>query len=492
MDREAVNRGLTKGAAWMIGMRLCTSTIGLISTFILARLLQPADFGLVALATALVAAFDLLTNFRFDTPLIQNQVATREDYDTAWTLNLTMGTTLALLLCLAAHPAAQFFEEPRLSGVVFALAAVGIIDGAQNIGIVNFRKEFAFAREFVFATGRKVASFGVGIGCAWLFRSYWALTAGIVASSVWGLVASYVMHPYRPRFSTRSARTLFDFSKWLVLDNVIQFLRFRSSDFLIGKLAGMGAVGLFNIASEVATLPQNTLTAPINRALLPGYARLATDKAALRDTYLAVIGMTTFTAVPAATGIAAIAPLMVPLALGDHWLPAIPLMQLLGVASAVALTGTGASVVYLALGRPMLVVALGGLHVTVMLGAMAFLFPRLGLVGAAWAMIAAATASVPAQMLLVQRVLGPVLRGWLAVVWRPTLAALLMFLAVSAYVNVSVTAAKPGELLSETLLGVLLGVCVYVAVVAVTWLAAGRPAGAERRMFEFIRDFRVQ
>ena len=479
-SRADVNRDLAAGAAWMIGLRLCVTSLGLVSTLILTRLLQPSDFGLVALATALVAAFDLLTSFRFDVPLIQNQSATREDYDTAWTLNVAMGVVLGLLLSLAAYPAARFFAEPRLSGVVLVLAAAALVDSAQNIGIVNFRKDFAFAREFAFSASRKLAGSLVGVTCAWLFRSYWALAAGIAASSVWGFLASYAMHPHRPRFCARSARTLFAFSKWLVLDNLTQFLRFRASDFLIGKVAGTGSLGVFNLATEVATLPQNTLTTPINRALLPGYARLSSDVTALREAYLSVIGMTTLTAVPAAAGIAAVAPLLVPLALGEHWLAAVPPMQLLGIASAIALTGTGAGVASLALGRPMLVVILGALHVSIMLGAMAILLPRFGLVGAAWALIAASAVSVPAQLVLLTCVLGPVLRGWCAVVWRPLTAAAAMFLLVSAFVTRAAGAAAPGSLLANTLIAIALGVGAYAGIVATAWLLAGRPPGAEQ------------
>ena len=72
-------QGIASGAAWMIGMQLSVTTLGFVSTLILARLLKPSDFGLVALATALVAAIDLLTSFRFEVPLIQNQAATRDD-----------------------------------------------------------------------------------------------------------------------------------------------------------------------------------------------------------------------------------------------------------------------------------------------------------------------------------------------------------------------------------------------------------------------------
>ena len=309
---------------------------------ILARLLEPSDFGLVALATAFVAAVELLTNFRFDVPLIHNQSAPREEYDSAWTLNLLLAGTLAAFLLILSLPAASLFDEPRLTSVICALALASAMDGAQNIGIVNFRKNLEFRKEFTFTTMRKVSSVAVAITTAWLFRSYWALAAGILTSSVVGLAASFAMHAYRPRLSLAASRKLLAFSKWLMVDNLIQFLRTRSSDLLIGKLIGAGSLGLFNLAQETATLAQATITAPINRALLPGYSRLQDDLESLRESYLATVGITTLISVPMAVGIASVAPLLVPLLLGNRWLESIPLIQLLGLAPAVSLCGSGA------------------------------------------------------------------------------------------------------------------------------------------------------
>ena len=277
-----------------------------------------------------------------------------------------------------------------------------------------------------------------------------------------------------------------------MLDNVIQFMRLRSSDLLIGKLAGTGSLGLFNLASEVASLPQAVLTAPINRVLLPGYARLSSDIEQLRETYLSVIGVTTLTAVPISAGIAAIAPLLVPLALGDHWLPAIPALRILGVASALALTGTGAAIAYLALGRPALVVTVGASYVAVLLLAMRYLVPRLGTSGAAWSVLAATVLNLPLQLTLVRRVLGPVLGAWFAVVWRPALAAATRYAAVSLFVLRTAMPNAFGALLAHTLAAVSLGVVCYVGCVSAGWLCAGRPRGAEQRALELVRTFFVK
>lgn len=478
---------MAAGAAWMIGMRLCITALGVVSTLILARLLQPSDFGLVALATAIVAALELLTEFRLDFQLIQNQNASRADYDSAWTLNLILGGMLGILLLAASAPAAYVFHEPRLSNIVCVLAVSRILDGAQNIGIVNFRKDLKFGMEFTFATVRKLSGVLVAVTCAWTFRSYWALAAGIVTSSVVGVAASFLMHTYRPRPRLTSARRLLSYSKWLLIDSLIQFLRTRSSDLLIGRFAGAHSLGLFNVAQETATLAQSTVTAPTNRAILPAYARLQGDLESLRNSFLAVVGMTTLVAVPMAVGVAAVAPLLVPALLGDQWQGSITLMELLAFASALSTCGSGAPIVYLALGRPKLLVLLGAADISILLLGMGILLPKHGAMGAAWATLIAASAILPVRLALVQSVLGSVLRQWLGAVWRPVTSAAAMYLLIAMlHVKPDETSGTLSQLLNlAELVGV--GITSYITMIFTLWWLAGRPPGAEKTVTGLIR-----
>src|SRR5262249_20433662 len=157
---------------------------------------------------------------------------------------------------------------------------------------VEFRKSLNFRLDFIFNTTRKVCSVAVAVTTAFVLRTYWALVAGIVTASVAGLVLSYAMHPYRPRPSLKSASALLHFSKWLALDNVLQFARFRASDFLISRIAGTSPLGIFNLANEVASIAQTTLAAPINRVLLPGYSRIAADRSTLHRWYTSTLAVT--------------------------------------------------------------------------------------------------------------------------------------------------------------------------------------------------------
>lgn len=481
-----IGRQIASGAAWMVGLRLSITALGIVSTMALARLLAPADFGLVALATSMIAALEILTSFRLDVVLIQNRSATRADYDSAWTLNLVFSAALGLLVCLAATPAAQFFREPRLSAVMFVLGASTCVGGLENIGIVNFRKDLNFGREFAYSLIRKIASVCVGVSCAVIFHSYWALVAGIVAGSVTGLAASYLMHPYRPRWSLAAARALLGFSKWLLVDNALYFLRHRSVNFLIGRISGTGALGLFSLAYELGTMANTNLAAPIERALLPGYARMATGLDTLRAGYLATSGLTALLIVPFAAGIAAVAPLLVPVLFGPKWLTAIPLLRVIAVASSISLLGAGSASICLSLGRPRLLVWLAGSYVIVLLISLALLLPAFGPLGAAWSFAIAAAAALPLQLLLLRLALQLTVNRWIAAVWRAVVAVVLMHFLVTTLLARLPPAEGSVVQALQLVAAVAGGALCYVALVMLLWLISGRPDGAETTVLGYL------
>jgi lipopolysaccharide exporter len=113
---------MAKGAAWMVLFKLLERSIGLFSMLFLARILMPADFGLVSLATATIAILEVLGSFSFDIALIQRKESDRSHYDTAWTFNVIVGVLACLAVFLLAQPAASFYEDSRLKNLLYLLA----------------------------------------------------------------------------------------------------------------------------------------------------------------------------------------------------------------------------------------------------------------------------------------------------------------------------------------------------------------------------------
>jgi O-antigen/teichoic acid export membrane protein len=179
-----VGRQVAAGAAWMVGLKFIERGIGFVSTLILARLLLPSDFGLVAMAMAVFAFVEIAGSFGFDLALIRQRDASRAQYDSAWSLSVGYGALSGVALLALAYPTAAFFKEPRLLPVMAVLAAIAFVQGLENIGTVDFRKEFRFGKDFQLMLAKKLIAFVVTLALAVIWRNHWALLAGIAASRV--------------------------------------------------------------------------------------------------------------------------------------------------------------------------------------------------------------------------------------------------------------------------------------------------------------------
>jgi O-antigen/teichoic acid export membrane protein len=477
-----------KGAAWMVAARILDRGIGLASIVVLARLLVPADFGLVAMATVVVALLELFVSFGFDTALIQHKSAERRHYDTAWTFNVIFGALMAAALLAAAAPTASFYGEPRLEPVVMCLAAAALIQGFENIGTVEFRKELRFRKEFGLIFARRITTFAVTIPLAIVLRNYWALVIGIVVSRLASLLLTYWVHEYRPRFSLAARAELFRFGKWLVLTNMLNFLGTKSADILVGKIAGARELGLFSLSYEIANLPTSDLIAPINRAIFPGYAKKAADPAELKASYLQVIGLIAVLLVPAGTGIAAIADLLVPVALGVNWIDAIPAIVVLSFFGVLFALKSNNHYVYLALGKPNLAALLGTVHIAILLPMIAVGSAKAGAFGVAVGYLVAQALFTPFSLAVLRRALGLGLAEQVAALYRPFLAAAAMYAGVRLVANAFDTTPYDGvALLGPLLACVATGAVLYALVLYLLWAGLSKPDGAERRIVELIQ-----
>lgn len=473
---------MVRGAVWMILFKWVERGLGLLSTLILVRLLSPADFGMVSMALSFIFMAELLSAFSFDVALIQNQSATDDHFHSAWTANILLGGGISLLMLCLAIPISHFYKQPAVMPVICALSMGPLLSALENIGIVAFRKNLDFRREFIFQVSRKVIGFCVTIPLAFSLRSYWALVAGILASKLAGTGLSYWVHSFRPRLSMRELRSLMRFSRWLILNNFVNFLKERSSDFVLGRIFGPATLGVYNVSNEFASLPSNEMGAPINRALLPGFAKMAGDRSAIRVAFSNAIGMLALIAIPAGAGIFAVSHYLVPVVLGTKWVAGVPVMEVLSLNSAILVFHGTIVTALVANGRPFAATRTNFLFVVVMLAGMVTLPHKFGPLGAALAVMLACLVSTPVYLLQLRKFAGVSLRDFLQVVLRPTLASAGMILAVRLalppYV-LGMASSRAGMMLAA---GVALGAAAYAIILLALWSLSGKPDGAERHV----------
>lgn len=490
---QDVDRAMTKGALWMILARLGDRSLGIISTVILVRLLAPADFGLVAMGTSLIALCEVMGQVGLDIALIQNPDATRSHYDTAWTFSVILSAMAAVILLLLAIPAANFYDEPRLVPILLSLALGSVISGFENIGIVAFRKELQFNKEFQFFFGKKLIGFLFTVPLAFLLRNYWALIVGIIIGRLAGVGLSYYVQDYRPRWSLAARKDLFHFSKWMVMLNIGSVFNSRAADFIVGKIAGPHALGVFNVSYELSNLPTTELIAPINRAVFPGYARKADDNAALKEGYLDVLGMIVAIAVPAGVGIAATSRWFVPLVLGQQWSDAVPLITVLSFYAILTAIKTNSHYVYLALGKPNVATYLGIVQISFLLPSLVVLSREYGGIGAAYGYLVSQAIFTPISFSVLFRVMGVTPREIIRVLWRPIVSAAIMYLAVRLVaIEIPVeTFDSVNVLLRHFLIAVAIGAAAYTTCLFVAWNVSARPVGAETRILGAVRSIKL-
>ena len=484
-DSAALSSRVAHGVMWMGGARLVVRLLGFISTLILARLLLPADFGVVALATSVIAILELFTTFTFDIALIQKPELTRSHLDTVWTLTLLFNALIAVLLVALANPAAQFYRESRLAPVLYVLSLNQVISGLANIGTVYFRRQLNFRKDFILQVSTKVAGFLTTIPLAFVLHNHWALVLGMLVSNLATTVVSYLMQSYRPRITLSAWRELLGFSVWLLLNNFFTFLRNRSSDLVIGRLLGAYSVGVFSLSFEIASLPTTEGVAAINRVVLPAYVKVALDERALQQAFTKVLGVTALAMLPLCIGIAAVADLAVAILLGDRWVAAGPIVVALAIYSALSGLQTNTGPVYNALGKPKIIFLTGLIHLGTLVPLLVGVASTRRLELVAWAFtLHAAVIGFPATYVLFFRHTPVRFAAVIAAIWRPTVAAAAMYVAVRATLGSS-THMQSMPPIAQLALATAIGAATYLSVTAALWRLSGSPQSAEPRLWKW-------
>jgi len=262
------------GSVWMIAMRWSMRLLGLVSTAILARLLTPEDFGLVAMSAIAVGFIEIFSQLGVELALIRHPNPQRRHYDTAWTFNILTGLFLGAVMVLVAPYAVAYFGEPRVEPVLWVLALAPLIKGAVNIGTVDFRKDLQFSKDFQFNFIPRIAAFFTTITLALVFRNYWALVIGTMMHGVYMLIVSFIIHPYRPWFSLQEHRSLLPSSFWVVVKTMGDFVDRQTRPAHRGALDGDR--GDRHLLSQCRDIPNcHVLDHPADRSRAPSRLREA-------------------------------------------------------------------------------------------------------------------------------------------------------------------------------------------------------------------------
>nr|WP_234488779.1 lipopolysaccharide biosynthesis protein [Oxynema sp. CENA135] len=394
------------GVVWSAIENWGSQVISFLVFFILARLLDPQAFGLVALSSVFFAFLELFLNQGFANALIQKKHVDPEHLDTAFWINFSIALLLTLLGVFAAESVALWFEEPKLAPIIQWMSLSFLISAFSGVQQALFRRNLAFkalSARTLLATfvgglvGIVMASTGFGV---------WSLVGQRLSNGVAGVLVLWWASDWRPglKFSISHAKELFSFGVNIMGSQILTFFILRADDFLIGKFLGSEALGYYTIAYRVLLMITQLLYSTTNQVVLPAFSKLQEEPERLRKALYSSTQLSSLISLPLSVGIAVLAPELVVFLFGDKWMPSVPAMQILAFIGPLQLSQGISTTLLTAMGKPSWSLAINFINsITHVIGF---------LIAVQWGFIAVAAARVtcgylvaPIRMLMVRKLL---------------------------------------------------------------------------------------
>lgn len=289
---------MVSGSFLLLFASFANKLVGLVSTMILARVLTPEDFGIVAMATILTAFLQTFTTVGSDSYIIRARRPTRQILNTAFTLTFLVRSAAAFAFLLITPFAVDYFNEPDLHWILIAYAIMIFGMGFENPAyhLLKRRQEYSGIIKVIFIS--KVIAVCIGVYIALIHESYWALVLSTIASAFIMIIGGYVVYPYRPRFSIVYISKQWKFSSWLILQAVIGFARTHLDTFIASTLFGKASLGSYNSMKYLAYIPSENIIMPITTPLFAQLAPLRNNREYFIEKYILSVAMTMFIAIP--------------------------------------------------------------------------------------------------------------------------------------------------------------------------------------------------
>ena len=452
--------------SWVFISRASVRSLSLSRTVILARLLTPEDFGVMAIALVVRFFLEVATSAGFGAALVQRQGDIRDYLDTAWSLNILRGVLLATVLLLGAPYFASFFHATSAVPVMQVMALAVFLQSLSNPGMIYFQKDLEFHRRFQYEATRTIVEVGVAITLAVALKSVWALAFGVLAGEFVGLLVSYLIHPYRPhlRIEWPKARELYRFGRWVYLGALLDAVSTQVDRGIVARLLGTASLGMYQMATRLShTLPWE-ISYGVYSVAFPSYARIQDETHRLRIAYLRTLEVVASLMIPFAVAVFFLGDDFVAQVLGDQWLPAVPAMKVLAFAGCLrSLTAPLRALLY-GVGRPMSAIWINTTRNVVLIASVYPLASSLGVTGAAFAVLLASLGTAPLQIRYAMSIL--------QVQWRDLFQALLPALAISGATGAVLLVSELGlgpSSLANLALAVGLALPVYIGSAVVLW-----------------------
>lgn len=310
-------------------------TLGSVS--ILARVLSPADFGYVAMATVVTEFAALFNNFGFANVLIQRRAINRLHLDTVFWASAFLGAVLALAVFIASFFAVWLFSDPKIAGLLRVLSSTFLLGGLANVPSVVLIRLMRFRAQFMIRALSTAGAAVAAVAFALAGFGVWSLVLGPWFGTLIVVVASYVCVPYKPRmrFSASHLTSTWRTSGSYFGGGLLYYVNMNVDLLLIGRQLGATSLGFYQNARSLTDEIRGRIAMPLQAVLFPAFSTLQDDRTRFRELVFRSGRVLAAVVIPIGFGVSATASELVPVLYGEKWLSMIPVMTMFGISAAV-------------------------------------------------------------------------------------------------------------------------------------------------------------
>jgi O-antigen/teichoic acid export membrane protein len=480
---ETASRAIGAGL-WTVGTRLATKMIDMAMLLCLARFLGPAEFGLVAMALAVVFIVEALFELPMFAGLIRAPAVTPGMLHTAFTVSLLRGTAVAVLLLAVSWPLAALNDEPRLTALLSVLALAPAMRGLVSPRMVEYARAFNFRPDAAIDLSGKVVAFVLSVTIAATTGSYWAIAAATVGGPMGTTLLSYCIAPLRPRLALSHWSYFSDLVGWNFLSQACAALNWQIDRLILPRLTTTATFGHYVMGKQISEIPLQALIQPLFRPALTAMASAGDGR---RSRYMKLSHAIVLIMVPV-MGVPLLWPdVLVRVALGPVWAPAAQWLRWISAVTILSFPALLMGPLAMTLDRTRWVALRTLVELLVRLPLVWWGAVRFGIPGAIAGSAVATAAGTLTAMLIIRRLLDIGLLRQLAVFARPMLS----ILPAGTFLHWS----RPQVMDADGPLAMVLWalpfgatyVLLYTATAFLAWQCAGRPAGLEQHVLGLVR-----
>lgn len=483
-----LGRRAAMGGTWLVGARLLSRVIDLGTMLVLAHILRPNDFGLVALAMSVIYVVEAALELPVSGALVRLQTIVPEHYDTAFTLSLLRGVVLGIMVCAISWPFARFYAEPRLLPLVCALSLAPAARGLVSPRLADFSRSLQFAPDFSMEMFGKFSAFALAVGMAVTTRSYWAIAAGTVIAPVTATLTSYIIAPYRPRLSLNTLGDFSGFLGWNTAAQTIGAFNWQTDRLMLAKLISNAELGFFSTANDLAIIPVMAFLAPIQRPLLSAFSLLKGEPLRLAQSYQKSATAIVTLGLPILIGESLVAGLAVRVLFGPLWASAAMPLRWLAISLVPTLFAMPVPPLVMCFGQTNLFFRRNMLEVCikvplVILGALKY-----GFIGVIFARYISESITALYCMVIVRSLAGIPVRRQLLAPWRSAASSALMAIVVWLTLHLFLPGDSFASLATYLAFVVFMGGITYCSSLWLLWNISGCPPGIESMISSTLVD----